>query len=131
MKFFFTVQYGKFLLVGGSAAGLHWLARIGLGGLMSYEWSVILSYFVGLLVAFALNSYYVFPESQLSIKTQVSRFLVVNLCTMPAVWLVAIGLNHQLTFISDIWWRESVSHGVAVSIPAISSFIAYKLFAFK
>lgn len=131
MNMFLSRQYVRFLLVGGSAAVLHWLARIWLSQQMIFEWAVVLSYFVGLLVAFVLNRLYVFPETTLPLSTQIRRFFVVNLITMPLVWITAIGLYQVFYFIPSEWWRESLAHGVAVAIPAISSFVAYKLFAFK
>ena len=131
MRIFFSLQYIRFLLVGGTAAALHWLTRIGLSQHMMFESAVVLSYFVGLLAAFVLNRYYVFPATTLPVKVQIRRFFIVNLITMPLVWITAIGLYEGFFFIPSEWWRESLAHGVAVAIPAVSSFVAYKLFAFK
>ena len=131
MSIFLTGQFRLFLFVGGAAALAHWLARIAATPILGYEHSVFFSYFVGLAVAFLLNKTFVFPTTRLAMRTQLTRFLVVNFVTMPLVWGTAIGLENFLSFISDDWWRQSIAHGVAVSIPAFSSFLAYKYFAFR
>lgn len=132
MRIFFTPQYVRFLAVGGVAALLHWLARIFLSLHLPYVWSVVISYFAGLSVAFVLNKIYVFPNSLLPLDRQLNRFFLVNVITMPLVWLTAIALERFLgSLIFNTELRQALAHGVAVTIPAVSSFIAYKFFAFK
>ena len=113
------------------AALLHWLSRIWFSTFLEFEVAVFLSYFVGLIVAFVLNKVYVFPKSTVDTSAQIRRFIVVNTITLPLVWLTSLFLVKTLTFIVDMQLREAVAHGIAVALPAISSFVAYKLFAFK
>ena len=119
-------QFVLFLCTSGIAAAIHWLARIFLSNITSYELALVMSYFIGMGVAFVLNYFFVFVKSTLTIASQIRRFIFVNIVTMPCVWGIAIFLNWQLVFIQDPFTREAVAHGFAISIPAITSFVAYE-----
>ncbi len=124
-------RYLKFLAAGGIAALAHWASRIVLSGYVDFFASLVISYVVGLIFAYLLNRKYVFPESELPMKHQVSRFFLINIITMPAVWLTSIGLDHAFYFIDDKLIRQSIAHAFAVMLPAVSSYFFYKVFAFK
>ena len=130
LSIFLSRQYAVFLVVGGVAALLHWASRIALSFWLPFEVAVFLSYFIGLVTAFLLNRQYVFPRTNLALRVQVQRFILVNLIAMPIVWITAVALYDVFWWVTDNWVREAVSHGLAVTVPAITSFIAYKFFAF-
>jgi putative flippase GtrA len=129
IRHFLTRQFARFLVVGGVAAALHWLARFCLSFWLPFSWAVAIAYAVGMAVAFALNSIFVFPQSPKSKATQARNFAVVNLAFFPVVWLVAIGLD--LTFRSwGFVHTEGVAHALAIPIPVFATFLLYKFFAF-
>lgn len=124
-------KYLTFLAASGAAALIHWLARILLSGYVDFLISLVLSFFIGLFAGYILNKTYVFPESELPMKTQLSRFFLINIVTMPAIWLTSLGLDIAFFFIQDTVVRQSVAHGFAIMLPAVTSYFFYKFFAFK
>lgn len=131
LKHFLSRQFAGFLAVGGFAALLHWLARIGLSTLLPYSWAVALAYAVGMSVAFALNSYYVFPQSDKPVAKQARDFLAINLAFFPVVWVTAMGLNALLPRLGVVQFAEEVAHALAISLPVLATFLLYKFYAFR
>jgi putative flippase GtrA len=50
-----SVQFARFLVVGGIALALQWLTRFAFNPSMDYRWAIVAAYGVGMLVAFILN----------------------------------------------------------------------------
>lgn len=131
IKYFFTRQFLLFLAVGGLAAFLHWLARILLSHWFSFSWAVTVAYGVGILVAFLLNSFFVFPKSTKPKQQQARDFIITNICFFPVVWVFAIEANSILQYYGVVRCTEAVAHAIAVGIPMFATFLIYKLIAFK
>lgn len=131
IKHFLTKQFLKFLLVGGTAAGVNFLARIAINLWTSFFSAVVLAYFVGMTCAFILNRIFVFPESTRSLKLQIRDFCLTN---FVAFWLVlgtSLGLKQIFENVGMNFYPAEVSHLIAVAVPTVVSFLIYKLFAFK
>ena len=131
LKHFLSRQFAGFLLVGATAALLHWLARILLSLVMSYPWAVFWAYGVGMASAFVLNSYYVFPASDKPVEKQARDFFIINLAFFPVVWLVSIQLNKGLMRIGVETYSEEMAHALAISLPVLGTFLLYKFIAFR
>lgn len=131
LKHFFSRQFVGFLLVGGLAAFLHWLARILLSLSMPYSWAVFLAYGIGMGIAFALNSLYVFPTSDKPVRKQARDFLAINLAFLPVVWLASLMLNQWLIGKGAVRYSEETAHAIAITLPVMATFILYKYFAFR
>ena len=131
LKHFVSSQFAGFLLVGGLAAFLHWLARILLSLVMPYSWAVFLAYGVGMGVAFALNSLYVFPASDKPVHKQARDFLAINLAFLPVVWVTSLQLNKWLIGRGIAHYSEEIAHAIAISLPVMATFLLYKFFAFR
>ena len=130
IKHFFTNQFLRFLAVGGIAAFLHWLSRIILSTWMSFSGAVIVAYAVGMSVAFILNSFFVFPNSDKPKYKQARDFVVVNLAFLPVVWGASMIFDHGLRTIGVIY-SHALAHGMALAIPMFATFLIYKFFTFK
>ncbi len=128
---FLTKQFLGFLAVGGTAAFLHWLARIVLSHWLSFAMAVLLSYGVGMLVAFILNRLFIFPTSNKPMATQARDFVMVNLPFLPVVWLASILLERGLRALGMVLYTQALAHAMAVAIPMLATFLLYKFFAFK
>jgi putative flippase GtrA len=131
IKYFFTRQFLLFLYVGGLAAFLNWVSRILLSQWLSFDWAVTVAYGIGILVAFFLNSFLVFPKSTKPKKQQARDFFIVNNCFFPVVWISAIKVNSILQYYGVIRYAEAIAHAIAVGIPMLATFLIYKLIAFK
>ena len=131
LRHFLSRQFAGFLVVGGFAAALHWLARIFLSLFMPYSWAVFIAYGVGMSIAFALNSYYVFPASDKPVQKQARDFILINTAFLPVVWIVSMQLNNLLIEQGIGSYSEEIAHGLAISLPVLGTFLLYKFFAFR
>jgi len=130
IKIFFTHQFLKFMIVGLTAAILHWVARYLLNTVFSFSVSIVLAYCVGMLVAFVLNRLFVFPDSTVPLKLQANRFILINASMFPVVWGFSLVVAGILAGFS-VPFSQSIAHGLAVLLPSGITFIAYKFFSFK
>lgn len=131
IKVFFTKQFLAFLFVGGAAALLHWLARIGLSLWLPFAIAISVAYMVGMTVSFLLNNIFVFPNSNKTKQTQIRDFILVNLSFFPLVWYASIYINIWLKTIGINSHSEELAHGMAISLPILATFLLYKFVAFK
>jgi putative flippase GtrA len=131
IRHFFTAQFLGFLAVGGFAALMHWLARLALNTWMPFSWAVALAYGVGMLVAFLLNSFFIFPRSVRPRSAQARDFVLTNLAFAPLVWAVAIQANASLQHLGMHSHSKELAHALAVSIPPFATFLIYKFVVFK
>ena len=131
IRYFLTKQFLEFVIVGVLAAFLHWTARIILSQWMPFSGAVIVAYGVGMVVAFVLNSVFVFPKSKKSRTRQARDFVVVNLAFMPIVWSVAVSLVPVFRFLGMADYSQAAAHAVAVAVPTLFTFLIYKFFTFK
>ncbi len=131
IKYFLTKQFLGFLAVGGLAALLHWLARLFLSIWLPFSLAVVIAYMVGMLVAFLLNSIFIFPTSEKARHAQARDFVLVNLSFFPVVWLAAVQINHWLKTVGMISHSEELAHALAIPLPMLATFLIYKFFTFK
>lgn len=127
---FLSRQFLLFLMVGGLAAFLHWLARIALSHWFSFSVAVVLAYCVGMAVAFSLNALFVFPSSDKPRHLQARDFVLVNLAFLPVVWGVSVLIERPVAE-WGVPYPQAVAHGIAVVLPTLLTFLIYKFFAFK
>lgn len=131
IKHFFTKQFLGFLAVGGIAAFLHWLSRILLSNWLDFPVAVAAAYAVGMIVAFALNSFFVFPNSEKPRHKQARDFVIVNLSFFPLVWIASITIDQVLQGLGMMRHTQALAHAIAVALPMLATFLIYKFFAFK
>ena len=131
IRHFFTAQFLGFLAVGGVAALMHWLARLVLNTWMPFTHAVALAYGVGMLVAFLLNSFFVFPRSIRPRSIQVRDFVLTNLAFAPLVWVIAVQANIGMQLLGVHRHTEELAHALAVAVPPLATFLIYKFVVFK
>ena len=124
-------EFLQFLFVGGIAAGINFISRIGFSEFFSYRMSIVLAYIVGMIIAFTLFKHYVFEKSGHHYIDEVKGFIIVNIFGIIQVWLISIGLaEYFFPYISFIFYPNEVAHFIALGIPAISSYFGHKYFSF-
>jgi putative flippase GtrA len=132
LDLFVSWQFLKFLLVGATAAGVHWLARYLLTEPVGYEWALVLAYGVGITVGYCLNAVFVFSEAVTTRRQQVTYFVAFNLMMAPVVIGIAYALSEYL--FPAIGWTynpRGVAHGIGVASPIFINFLLHKFFTFK
>jgi putative flippase GtrA len=133
IKHFFTTQFLRFLIVGITAAALHWLARYWLNIWLSFPIAVALAYSVGITIAFELNRRFVFPISTRPIIKQARDFILINAAFFPIVWLAAMGfksLLHNFGINLYVAYIDGIAHALALAVPMFITFLIYKFIAF-
>lgn len=125
-------EFLQFLLVGGLAAGINFISRIGFSEFVSYRIAIVLAYLIGMVTAFLLSKHYVFEQSGRPFKDEFRDFTIVNLFAVIQVWLISVGLaEYFFPYISFIFYPEEVAHLIGLAIPAITSYFGHKYFSFK
>lgn len=122
-----TRRFVLFVASGGCAAAVNWLSRFPLAHFMSFSAAVVVAYMIGMVVAFALYSQYVFPASRKPFAAQFRFFLLVNLAGIAQVLAVsmvliyyafpAIGFSESLA--------EAIGHGIAIAVPTVPSYFGH------
>ncbi|MFT3929010.1 MAG: GtrA family protein [Spongiibacteraceae bacterium] len=131
IRHFLTAEFLRFLMVGGTAAAIHWFARFFLSIYMPFSFAVALAYFVGIATAFALNRAFVFPLSNKPIAIQVSYFISVNLAFLPIVWAASVILARwALPNLGIHHYEEGIAHGIAIMLPVFGAFLLHKFKTF-
>lgn len=125
-------EFLQFLFVGGIAAGINFVSRIGFNEFMSYRVSIILAYIVGMIVAFTLFKNFVFEKSGRHYIDEVKDFTIVNILGIIQVWFISVGLaEYFFPYISFSYYPNEIAHFIGLCIPAISSYFGHKHFSFK
>lgn len=125
-------EFLQFLLVGGLAAGVNFISRIGFSELVSYRVAIVLAYLIGMLTAFILSKHYVFEHSGRPLKDELRDFTIVNVFAVIQVWLISVGLaEYFFPYISFTFYPEEVAHLIGLGIPAVTSYFGHKYFSFR
>jgi putative flippase GtrA len=119
------------MAAGGIAAAANWISRIVLGTWLSLPVAVIVAYTIGMAVAFVLNRILVFPKSARSMRKQIRDFVIINLSFLPVVLTATVVLEAAFEKMARIAFAQAAAHGIAVTIPALATFLLYKIFAFR
>ncbi len=135
---FFSVQFGKFLAVGGTAAIANycsgWMMRSLYPSLLN-EVSVVIGYTVGTIISFIFNKLFTFKAVDEKTSVQALKFLVVAFTAA----LLGAGISRLVLIIFDgidisvidRQIEKNISHIFAIGITTIYNFLAMKYFSFK
>lgn len=128
-----VATFVRFLALGGFAAAVNWLSRFPLQRLMSFSQAVVAAYMIGMIVAFVLFRSYVFPNSPQSLQRQATLFILVNVLGLVQVWAVSMVLVYRvfpaIGFVGAL--TEPVGHGIAIGVPALSSYFGHRFLTFR
>ncbi len=132
IRTFLTPQFGRFLLVGGVAAGLQWTSRFLFSLYMPYAWAIVCAFFVGLFSGYCLNALFVFRGSRGSRIRQISYFSAINVLALPFVWGVSMVLGAwALPRIMPLGLAQSVGNGVGILSPVAFNFVLHRAVTFR
>ena len=121
----------RFLVCGGTAAAINWLARIALSAVMPFEPAVLVAYAIGMTAGFILYRTLVWPGGTVGWRAQVPAFLAVNAAGAVVVLAAAVGLEAAgaaLAGPSPI--VEAVAHGLASGIGAGATYVGHSRITF-
>lgn len=123
----------RFLLAGGLAAAINWLARIALSLWLPLEAAILVAYAIGMLAGFFLYRRFVFQAEAGSIGRQAVLFLAVNALGAVVVLAATLGLallaGRLLPGLAPAL-AETLAHGVAIGIGAVANYLGHRALTF-
>lgn len=125
-------QFLLFLLVGGLAALVNVLSRIGYSYYLDFTPAIVLAYLTGMITAFVLARLFVFKDSARPLHHSAVYFALVNLLAVLQTWIVSTLLAfHLLPWLGVDQFRLEIAHAVGVAVPVFSSYFGHKFLSFR
>jgi putative flippase GtrA len=124
-------EFLSFVLIGGFAAAVNFVARFPIDRFTSFEVAIVLAYIIAMTTAFLLNRRFVFMASDGPIAQQYWRFVLVNLLALAQVFAVSVGLARLLfPAMGFTWQADAIAHAIGLASPILTSYWAHKHFSF-
>lgn len=122
----------RFLLAGGLASLVNWLARFPLSLVLPFDLAVGTAYVVGMALGFWLYRAWVFPGSALPLSTQLGRFIAVNALGLAVVLIGARLLVEAIdaSGFAPVGVVEAAAHGAAIMLGAAVNFLGHRALTF-
>jgi len=118
-------------MAGVISAIVNIFVTIFLNNYLPYFLSIIFGYISGMFVSFVINDLFVFKRNSINTKEKIIKFLFINFVNCIIVFISSLLLLYLLKNYLNIKNVELISHCIAVTIPTFSTFIFFKLNAFK
>lgn len=124
-------QFARFLLTGGTAAGVNIVTRWLFSHVMDYSLAIVAAYLCGMTTAWLLSRLYVFAPSGRTRRDEYVRFTLVNLVAAAQVWLISVALaRYVFPAVGFTFYPEDVAHIIGVIAPIFTSYVGHKHFSF-
>ncbi len=126
-------QVYKYILFSGLAVLINIVSRMVLSNYLNmvYYLAITTAYILGMIVNFVLNKNYNFPEGPRKYYQELRTFMVISFIglflTNGMAYLILMLIQSQ----SEIIYKKSIAHILAVGFVSIYSFIAHKLLTYK
>lgn len=122
----------KFLICGFIAASINWTARLLLNDFfyINLIFSIAIAHILGMIIAFNLFKTVVF-NSKKDITSSLLSFVFVNGLSLIIIYIMTVLFIYIFSlFNSDVLFIKGISHGLAICITSISSFLLHKKFTY-
>ena len=132
-RFHFNVKFFLFLFCGGIAALANIYSRVLFSNYLSYKVSIVLAYFIGLLVAFVLFKFIVFKKTNLhNVNKEIVKFIIVNALALIQTFFVSLVFSDYIFVWCNLnYHRYDIAHVIGVVTPVVTSYIFHSLFTFR
>ncbi|NIJ89754.1 putative flippase GtrA [Xanthomonas campestris] len=125
-------QFALFLIAGGTAAVVNFGSRIVLSHWLHYVSAIIIAYCLGMITAFFLNKLFVFEKSDKNLHKQILWFVLVNIAAVFQTLLISLAFARIIfPYLAIDFHIETLSHGIGVAVPAVTSYIGHKYLSFS
>jgi energy-coupling factor transport system substrate-specific component len=124
----------RFLLAGGLAAAINWLARLTLSFALPLEMAILVAYAIGMLAGFFLYRHFVFRNVEGPIGRQIAVFLVVNAFGAMVVLAATFSLMTLIEFTTPTLKPAliaALAHGFAIGIGAITNYLGHSALTYR
>lgn len=124
-------QPTRFLLAGGVAAGINWLARFPLAPIMPFWCAVLIATAIGMAVGFVAYRRYVFPGSSRPTLVLARDFLAVNALSAGVVVAAAALAREALLPVLSVAPAEAIAHAAGIATGAVANYIGHGRVTFR
>jgi putative flippase GtrA len=124
-------QSVRFLVAGGIAATVNWLARFEFSHFMPFLPAVIAAACLGMIVGFVTYRAFVFPGSSRPLHGQVRDFIVVNALSLACVAVVAVPIRDVLLIFASLEVAEGAAHAMGIALGAVLNFFGHGTVTFS
>lgn len=122
----------RFLFVGGVAASVNFFSRFLLALVFPFEISVIISYVIGMLIAFCLFQRFVFGNSGDAHHRQAVRFILINILgILISVAVSSFTARVVVPLINWTYFPFATAHLAGIIAPAVTSYFGHKFYTYK
>jgi energy-coupling factor transport system substrate-specific component len=122
----------RFIIAGGFAAMVNWLARFPLELAMPFVPAVIGATIIGMAVGFISYRSFVFPGSARPLAGQIRDFVAVNLLGMAVTVVVAVLMRYVILAVVDaLPGVNAVAHALGIAAGALVNFLGHKRVTFR
>jgi len=129
---FLSTQFARFLLVGGFAALVNFLSRIGFSHFINYPVAIVLAYCVGILTAYLLSRSFVFGISGKGAFRELTWFVGVNILGVLQTLAVSVVLAwYVLPWLGIHRYHEEIAHFIGICVPVFTSYVGHKYLTFR
>lgn len=117
----------RFLVAGGIAALVNWLARFPVELVLPYFAALLVATAIGMTCGFLLYRAWVFPGSTRSLAGQIRDFILVNLTGQGAMLAVAMLTRQLLVAIGvDTIISGASAHALGIAIGAVVNYLGHR-----
>ncbi len=121
----------RFVLCGGVAAAVNWLARFPLSLLLPFEVAVVAALGVGMVCGFLLYRRFVWPQPKVPIFRLVGRFMAVNVVNAVGILVVTLLCAALLGRTGvPLWLAEGAAHAMGIAAGAVLNYVGHSRFTF-
>jgi energy-coupling factor transport system substrate-specific component len=121
----------RFLVCGGIAAAVNWLARFPLSLVLPFEAAVLAALGVGMVCGFLLYRRFVWPEPDVPLFRLVGRFIAVNLVNAAGILVVTLLLAMLLGKTgAPLWLAEGAAHAIGIAAGAVLNYVGHSRITF-
>ncbi|AWN38918.1 GtrA family protein [Methylobacterium radiodurans] len=122
----------RFLIAGGSAAAINWLARLALSPVLPFGAALIVAQGIGLVAGFWLYRAFVFRAAGGSLRRQLPAFLGVNAAS--AVIVLAVSLAASAALVRGLGLTvpvaEGIGHALGIGAGAVANYLGHRFVTF-
>jgi len=132
MKLFDCRKFFLFLVTSSTSAVFNFSSRIVFNQWFSYSISIILAYGVGIFIAYVLARRYVFNKTKSTVRRSAFKFFLVNIVGMFQTWIISVTLAFRVfPYYGVVIYVPEISHVIALSSLAFTSYLGHKYYSFK
>ena len=127
-----TREFIYFVITGGIAALVNIITRLIFSFFIDFTFSILLSYFIAMVLAYSLARRFVFRKSKKSIYSSFALFSLINLLAVVQTLLISIiTRDYLLEKMINLQYANFISHTLGVATPIFTSFLGHKYLSFK